>query len=458
MTPIIAAAFAAARRKGATMTARGIIIAAPHSGAGKTTVTLAILAALRRRGLAVRGAKAGPDYIDPAFHAAAIGAPSVNLDSWAMPPSLLDALAAQGMERADILVVEGVMGLFDGAPGATGRRGATAELAAHFGLPVVLVLDVSRQAQSAAALVRGFATHDPNVQIAGVILNRVASERHRALVADAIEAIGIPVLGSVPREAELALPERHLGLVQAGEHADLGKLINRLVAVAQSHIDLNAILVAATALAIDPRASNKSPALPPPGQRVALASDQAFSFVYPHLMSAWRSAGAEIIAFSPLANEPPPEHADSCWLPGGYPELHAEKLAAADRFLSGLRAFAQTRPVHGECGGYMVLGESLEDAAGKTHAMAGLLGHATSFAKRKLHLGYRTARLLANGVLGAKDTIVRGHEFHYATLTLAGSDETFADVHDGEGKPLGKAGGRRGHVSGSFFHAIAAGE
>jgi cobyrinic acid a,c-diamide synthase len=438
------------------MTARGLIIAAPQSGAGKTTVTLAILAALRRRGLAVRAAKAGPDYIDPAFHSAAIGAPSVNLDSWAMPGALLDTLAAHATRGADILVIEGVMGLFDGAAGTTGPRGATAELAAHFGLPVVLVLDISRQAQSAAALVRGFAAHDPDVQIAGVILNRVASERHRAIVASAIEALGIPVLGAVPREAELALPERHLGLVQAGEHADLGNLINRLVAMAQTHIDLNAILISAAALALDARASKQSPALPPPGQRVALASDQAFSFIYPHVMNAWRGAGAEIIPFSPLADAPPPERADSCWLPGGYPELHAEKLAAADRFMSGLRQFAQTRPVHGECGGYMVLGESLEDASGRAHAMAGLLGHATSFAKRKLHLGYRTARLLGDGVLGAEGTIVRGHEFHYATLTAAGSDETFAEIHDAEGKPLGKAGGRRGHVSGTFFHAIAA--
>jgi cobyrinic acid a,c-diamide synthase len=438
------------------VTARGLIIAAPHSGAGKTTVTLAILAALTRRGLTVRAAKAGPDYIDPAFHAAAIGTPSVNLDTWAMPPSLLDALAAQTADGADIFVIEGVMGLFDGAAGTTGRRGATAEIAAHFSLPVVLVLDVSRQAQSAAAVVRGFAAHDPAVQIAGVILNRVASERHRALVADAIEAIGIPVLGSVPREVELALPERHLGLVQAGEHADLAALINRLAATAQSQIDLNAIFTSATPLAIDANRSNRSPAVPPPGQRVALASDQAFSFVYPHLMSAWRGAGAEIIPFSPLANESPAERADSCWLPGGYPELHADKLAAADRFVSGLRRFAQTRPVHGECGGYMVLGKSLEDAAGKAHAMAELLGHATSFAKRKLHLGYRTARLLTDGVLGAKDTIVRGHEFHYASLTVAGDDERLAEMSDGEGKPLGNAGGRRGHVSGTFFHAIAA--
>jgi cobyrinic acid a,c-diamide synthase len=173
-------------------------------------------------------------------------------------------------------------------------------------------------------------------------------------------------------------------------------------------------------------------------------------------MSAWRGAGAEIVPFSPLANEPPPEHADSCWLPGGYPELHADKLAAAERFMAGLRRFAQTRPVHGECGGYMVLGESLEDAAGKAHAMAGLLGHATSFAKRKLHLGYRTARLLGNNVLGTKGTIIRGHEFHYASLTIAGDDEPLADMSDGEGKSLGNAGGRRGRVSGTFFHAIAA--
>jgi cobyrinic acid a,c-diamide synthase len=439
------------------VTARGLIIAAPHSGAGKTTVTLALLAALVRRGIKIRAAKAGPDYIDPAFHAAAIRRPSLNLDSWAMPPLLLDALAAQATEDADILIVEGVMGLFDGAPGASGRSGATAELAAHFGLPVVLVLDVSRQAQSAAALVRGFATHDPAVRIAGVILNRVASERHRALVADAIEALGIPIFGAVPREAALVLPERHLGLVQAGEHADLGALMARLAAMANQHIDLNAILVAAEPLAITD-GSSRAPALAPPGQRIALASDRAFTFVYPHLVNAWRGAGAEIIAFSPLADEAPPERADSCWLPGGYPELHAGALAAAGNFSSGLRRFAETRPVHGECGGYMVLGEGLEDAAGKRHAMTGLLGHATSFAKRKLHLGYRAARLLADTVVGAKGAIVRGHEFHYASLIEVGGDEPFAELSDAEGRALGKSGGRRGHVTGTFFHAIAAAE
>ena len=437
------------------MTARGLIIAAPSSGAGKTTVTLAVLAALARRGIKVRAAKTGPDYIDPAFHAAAVGAPSVNLDSWAMPPALLDALAARAADDADIFVVEGVMGLFDGAGGVAGRRGATADLAAHFGLPVVLVLDIARQAQSAAAVVRGFASHDPAVRIAGVILNRTASEKHRALVADAIAALGIPVFGAVPRETALALPERHLGLVQAGEHADLAALIDRLATVAERHLDLDAMIVKAAPLRII-AGNDHAIGLPPPGRRIALAQDRAFSFVYPHLIEAWRRAGAEIIPFSPLADESPVERADCCWLPGGYPELHAGALAGAHRFKSGLRHFAETRPVHGECGGYMVLGKDLEDAAGRHHAMVGLLGHTTSFAKCRLHLGYRSAQLLSDTVLGHKGEVVRGHEFHYASLTVAGGDDLFAELADSEGRTLGKSGGRRGRVTGTFFHAIAA--
>jgi len=436
------------------MSARGLIIAAPQSGAGKTTVMLALLAALKQRGHHVRAAKTGPDYIDPAFHGAASGAPSVNLDSWAMPPGLLDALATQAASDADIFVIEGVMGLFDGAPGIAGRRGASADLAAHFGLPVVLVIDVARQAQSAAALVRGFATHDPAVRIAGVILNRVASERHRALVGDAIAVIGVPVLGAAPRDATLALPERHLGLVQAGEHGDLKELFTRLAAMAERHFDLDSIMACAAPLGIEPAASAHADLLPP-GQRIALASDRAFSFVYPHVIAAWRGAGAEILPFSPLANEAPPEHADCSWLPGGYPELHAGTLAAARNFAEGLGRFAQTRPVHGECGGYMVLGQSLQDADGRVHAMTGLLGHSTSFAKRRLHLGYRSARLLSDCALGRAGTMLRGHEFHYATIENVGDDDCLAEIFDAEDRALGNGGGRRGYVTGSFFHAIA---
>jgi cobyrinic acid a,c-diamide synthase len=439
------------------MSARGLIIAAPHSGAGKTTITLALLAALKALGLAVRAAKAGPDYIDPAFHAAATGAGSINLDSWAMAPELLDALAAHAACDSEIFVIEGVMGLFDGAPGVAGRRGATADLAAHFDLPVVLVVDVARQAQSAAAVVRGFAAHDPAVRIAGVILNRVGSERHRALVGDAITATGVPVLGAMSRDASLALPERHLGLVQAGEHGDLKDLFARLAALAEAHFDLDAIVACAAPLKIERTAAARS-VLPPPGQRIALASDRAFSFVYPHVIESWRRAGAEILPFSPLADEPPPERADCCWLPGGYPELHAQTLAAARRFCDGLGNFAQSRPVHGECGGYMVLGQSLQDADGRVHAMTGLLGHSTSFAKRKLQLGYRSAQLLSDCALGRAGATVRGHEFHYATLSSAGDDECLAEIFDAQGGALGTSGGRRGRVTGSFFHTIAAAE
>jgi len=435
------------------MTARGLIVAAPRSGAGKTTVTLGLLAALKRRGLAVQAAKAGPDYIDPAFHQAATGRKSVNLDSWAMRPSLLDALVVEAASRADMLVIEGVMGLFDGIDAAAGRTGSTADLAARFVLPVLLVIDVSGQSQSAAALLRGFVTHDPEVKIGGVVLNRVGSERHRKFVADAIAASGIPVLGSVPRDEMIALPERHLGLVQAGEHGDLAERLDRLAAIAETHLDLDGIL----RLAVPPHLAEakQATALPPPGSRIALAQDAAFTFVYPHVLDGWRRAGAEIVAFSPLADEPPPKDCDSCWLPGGYPELHAGRLAGAHKFRDGLARFAATRPVHGECGGYMVLSEVLEDADGISHPMAGLLGHATSFARRKLHLGYREATLLADSPIGRAGSRLRGHEFHYAALVATGNDEPLVELA-GQGQRLGTSGSRRGHVTGTFFHAIAA--
>jgi cobyrinic acid a,c-diamide synthase len=439
---------------------RGLIVSAPRSGSGKTVITLALLAALRRRGLKVRAAKAGPDYIDAGFHAAATGAAGLNLDSWAMAPPLLDTLLAQAARGAELLVLEGVMGLFDGVTGPPGRCGTTADLAARFGLPVVLVIDVSGQSQSAAAVLRGFATHDPAVRIAGVVLNRVGSERHRALVSDAIATLRapatIPIFGAIPRDAALTLPERHLGLVQAGEHGDLAGWLDRLAALAERHLDLDAVMAAAAPLPPPISGNGSEPtALRPPGQRIGLALDQAFSFVYPHILDGWRRAGAEIVTFSPLADEPPPDDCDACWLPGGYPELHAGTLAAASRFRAGLARFAQTRPVHGECGGYMVLGQWLTDADGQGHLMTGLMGHATSFAARKLQLGYREARLRLDSPLGCAGSVVRGHEFHYATLTAAGDDTPLADLTDGQGRALGPAGGRRERITGTFFHMIA---
>ena len=435
---------------------RGLIIAAPRSGSGKTTVTLALIAGLRRRGLVVRAGKSGPDYIDPAFHAAASGAPSVNLDSWAMPPGLLGSIAEGAAAGADVFVIESAMGLFDGVGGAPGRRGSAADLAARFGFPVVLVLDVSGQSQSAAAVAHGFATFDPRVRVGGVVLNRVASPRHRDGASAAIVAAGMTVLGCVMRDPAIGLPERHLGLVQAGEHSELAAYLERLADLAERDLDLDAIQAGAMTLAAGAPGAGRN--LPPPGQRIALASDAAFSFVYAHLLQSWRRAGAEIVMFSPLADEAPPEDCDACWLPGGYPELHAARLAAAVRFKSGLARFAQTRAVHGECGGYMVLGTTLQDAEGTVHAMAGLLGHGSNFARRKLNLGYREATLLAPCPLGPVGSVLRGHEFHYATTTDPGTDDKLADLRDANGTALGPAGGRRGHVTGSYFHAIAPAE
>jgi cobyrinic acid a,c-diamide synthase len=223
--------------------------------------------------------------------------------------------------------------------------------------------------------------------------------------------------------------------------------------VVARHVDLDAVIAAAGPLAPSP--GDWQGALPPPGSRIALARDEAFSFIYPHVLAGWRRANAEIVPFSPLADQAPPDDCDACWLPGGYPELHAGRLASATRFRDGLAAFAATRSVHGECGGHMVLGQWLEDAESTRHRMTGLLGHATSFAKRRLTLGYREARLLADCAIGGKGAIVRGHEFHYSTMAEAGDDAPLAEISDASGASLGLAGGRRGHITGSWFHAIA---
>jgi cobyrinic acid a,c-diamide synthase len=441
----------------------GLVVAAPRSGSGKTTLTLGLMRALARRGLAVAGGKCGPDYIDPAFHAAACGRASVNLDSWAMPKPLLRALAVRAEEGADIVICEGLMGLFDGVPGESGATGSTADIAALSGWPVLLVLDVSGQSTTAAAIVKGFMSYDERIRLGGVVLNRVGSERHRRLAGEAIERLGVPVLGSLPRSDAVKLPERHLGLVQAGETSGLPAMLDAMADFIEAHVDVEA--VTRMALRKDGQrldgGAKPSPrdcaalALPPPGRRIALARDQAFSFIYPHVLQGWGAAGAAMVPFSPLADEPPPPDCDSCWLPGGYPELHAGRLAAASHFLEGLRGFARTRPVHGECGGYMVLGRALIDASGVSHAMPGLLSLVTSFARPKMQLGYRDARLLADGPLGRKGERLKGHEFHYSTLVDAGTDEPFALVSDAHGGAAQPSGARRGLVSGSFFHAIA---
>ncbi|AWB50868.1 cobyrinic acid a,c-diamide synthase (plasmid) [Gemmobacter aquarius] len=432
----------------------GLLISAAASGSGKTTVTLGLIAALRAQGVAVQPFKCGPDYIDPAFHSAAAGRASVNLDSWAMTPDRIGALAQVAM-GADLVIAEGAMGLFDGVarPGETGT-GASADIAAVLGWPVIAVIDCSGQAQTAAAVALGLARYRADVPVAGVILNRIASPRHEALVRAGFASAGIPVLGALPRKAGVALPERHLGLVQAEELPRLTGILAEMGAFVAAHCDLSAIRAQAGGQL---RAAS-APCVPPPGDRVALARDAAFSFVYPHLLADWRAGGATILPFSPLQDEGPDPTATVCWLPGGYPELHAGRLAAAAGFRAGLTEFARTRPVHGECGGYMALGAGLVAADGTRHQMAGLLGLETSFAKRRMHLGYRLARprLALPGF--AVGMALRGHEFHYATI-LSQPDAALADVVDATGAAVAETGSFRATegatVSGTFFHLIA---
>jgi cobyrinic acid a,c-diamide synthase len=432
---------------------RGLIIAAPASGTGKTLVTLGLLRALRQAGLAVAGAKAGPDYIDPAFLAAASGRPAPNLDVWAMRPQTLAAILA-GLGDVALVVVEGVMGLFDGI-GAAGA-GSTAELAQALGWPVVLVLDARGAAASVAAMLRGFATHRADLAIAGLIVNRVGSAAHAALI-DAACAAACPDvrrLGALPRTASLVLPERHLGLVQAREHDGLEGFIAAAAALVARHVDL-AGLRGLAAPALPSMAEDGAAAWPPPGQRIALADDDAFSFRYPHLLEGWRRAGAELAPFAPLDDAAPDQRADAILLPGGYPELHAGRLAGNRRFLDGLRAAARRGvAIYGECGGYMVLGRALIDADGTAHAMADLLPLVTSFADRQLQLGYRAATLLADGALGPAGTRFRGHEFHYAGIVEQGPGAALFEASDAQGGNRMAVGRVVGSVSGSFLHLI----
>jgi len=431
---------------------RALVISAPASGAGKTTLTLALARAYRDRGLKVQCLKSGPDYIDPAFHAAATGRASVNIDSWAMDRETIAHLASRGAD-ADLVLAEGSMGLFDGvATSGVSGTGATADIAEMMGWPVLLVIDPSGQAQTAAAVAAGLRDFRAGVRLAGVVLNRIASARHEDLVRRALIDIGINVLGALPRNAAIGLPKRHLGLVQAEEQKEIGGLIDEAARFIAAHVDLDAVLQSATVWSMQPVARGQK--VRPPGQRIALARDAAFSFMYPHMLEAWLAAGAEIATFSPLADEIPDAGADVCWLPGGYPELHAGRLAANRRFQRALNSFAQTRPVHGECGGYMVLGSALIDADGTHHEMAGLLGLETSFAQRRMHLGYRIAELAASIPGHEAGARLRGHEFHYSTI-VSQPDTPLAVVRDAAGAVIAETGSRRGHVSGTFFHLIA---
>ena len=429
---------------------RGVIIAAPGSGSGKTTLTLALLRGLRDADLAVASAKVGPDYIDPAYHAAASGRTCHNLDTWSMSDRTLSALIADLQRDASAIVVEGVMGLFDGAPDG---RGSAADLSRRTGWPVVLVVDASGMAASVAALVHGFASYDPGVEIAGVIFNRTGSKRHGDLLRRAMRPLGIPVLGCVTRSESLELPDRHLGLVQAREHPDLEGFLAGAAEQISREVDTEALLAAAGPARFEPPAEGHG--LPILGQRTAVARDDAFAFCYPYVLDAWRRAGCEISFFSPLDDEPPMEGVDAVYLPGGYPELHAARLADARRFKAALKRCAERGAVvYGECGGYMVLGERLVDGDGVSHRMAGLLPVETSFESPRLNLGYREVALVRVGVFGGKGTRFRGHEFHFASVLAQSPATPLFRAFNAELEPLGDTGLQVGNVMGSFVHLM----
>ncbi|MDQ0455950.1 cobyrinate a,c-diamide synthase [Rhizobium paknamense] len=426
----------------------GLLIAAPHSGAGKTTITLGLLRALKRAGVALAPGKAGPDYIDPAFHAAASGEPCLNFDAWAMRPELISANAALHRQGGRLLLIEAMMGLFDGAADGTG---SAADLAALLGLSVVLVVDCAATSHSVAALVKGFADFRPGVLVVGVILNRVGSPRHEAMLRQALEAIRMPVLGVIGTEAGLALPRRHLGLVQAAEHGDLDGFIDQAASLVERGCDLAALQKAAKRMPDKVSEANIA-RLPPLGQRIAVARDEAFAFCYEHMLMGWKRRGAEIRFFSPLENEAPAQDADAIYLPGGYPELHAARLVEALSFKAALHAAARSATkIFGECGGYMVLGDALVDAEGRSHAMTGLLPLTTSFADRKRYLGYRRLTPLQKDFFAGAMT---AHEFHYSTVQQEGEADRLFRAEDALGEDLGPVGLRRGSVAGSYMHLI----
>ena len=430
---------------------KGIVVAGVASGVGKTTAAVGIMAALARRVLRVQPFKVGSDYIDPTYHRAACGVPSRNLDSWMLPHRHLLELFARSVRGCDVAVVEGVMGLFDGSS-PDSDEGSTAEVAKLLGLPVLLVADARKVARSIAATVLGFRSFDPQVKVAGVLLNGIASPRHLDYCRRPIEqAVGLPVVGYLPRRDDLQLPERHLGLVPEVEGPVAAEFFDRLAAQVEETVNLDLLLRLAEAP--DPPAVDPVLFPPEPQPRravVAVARDRAFSFYYQDaldLLSAW---GAEVVPVSPLEDASLPDGCGALYLGGGFPELYARELSENTPFLQSVREAAlRGLPIYAECGGLMFLGRELVDAQGHAYAMAGLLPLRTSMEGARLQLGYRRVRALADGPVLAEGEEARGHEFHYSRLEMLEEAPAAYEVLDQPGR---LEGFRVGSVWASYIH------
>ena len=420
-----------------------IVVAGTHSGVGKTTVASGLMAALAARGYRVAPFKVGPDFIDPSYHSLATDRPGRNLDAFLSGPELIAPLFAHGSRNADVAIIEGVMGLFDGKSGA-GEYASTAHVAKLLGAPVLLVIDASAMARSAAAVVHGYATFDPEVRVAGVILNRVGSATHEKMLRDAIDPLDIPILGVLRRDAGIHTPDRHLGLVPVAErrseaHAALEATGE---AIARS-CDLGGILRLARSagpLCAEPWSADDPE--PGPPARVAVASGPSFSFLYEENLELLRGAGAEVSSFDPTSDEDLPESTDALYLGGGFPETYAETLAANESLKTKVRRFAKEgRPVIAECGGLLYLVQKLDG-----HPMCGVLG-ATAQMTDRLTLGYREARSLSDSPLAKAGTRVRGHEFHYSVVEPGAGERAAWDLTG-----RGREGFVRDSTHASYLH------
>ena len=427
---------------------RPLIIAAPASGHGKTSVALGLMALLRRRGHRVAPFKVGPDFIDPGHHAQVCDRPSRNLDSWMCSKEYVAQTFAAGCLDADVAVIEGVMGLFDGAAGED-DSGSTADIARLLNGRVLLVVDARAQARSAAALVKGFAEFSPGLDVAGVLFNRVGSDSHAAILREAMASVpGLPpVLACLPRDAAITLPERHLGLVTADD-APTRDTYEHMADWLEAAMDLRQL----EALVADGGAANGAPqastASQPARVRIGVARDAAFCFYYPENLELLERAGAELVFFSPMTERRLPVGLSGLYLGGGYPELHAEKLSNNQELLADLRAAAVAGlTIYAECGGLMLLADAIDG-----RPMSGVLGGDVRMLPRRKALGYREVELTANCPLGPAGTVVRGHEFHYSEMTPAGAVGRCYAVRNRRGQILDPEGFLLGRVLGSYVH------
>ncbi len=426
------------------MTLPRILLAGVTSGCGKTIAVSAILRALQARGLRAQPFKTGPDYIDPSYHSCAAGLPSRTLDAWLLPSAALRELFARAAAAADLSVIEGMMGFYDGRDDTD--AGSSAELAKLLETPVILMIDAGKTSRTAAAVALGCQRYDPQVKLAGFILNRVAGDLHYRWCAGPItDATGLPVLGYLPEEPSFALPERHLGLVPMAEGRIAEELFVSLARQAEQTVDLDGVLkVARSAPPLAEEASGLFPAKPVPARaRIALARDEAFSFYYEDTLDLLRAWGADLAAFSPLADTDLPAGTSGVYIGGGFPELYARQLSTNRPLLNALRGAAERGlPVYAECGGLMYLCEGIVDLEGARHRMAGLIGGWSTLDGSRLSIGYRDATALRSSFLLSAGERVRGHEFHWSQMREPVPEESAAYRFDGvQGRCEGYASG-----------------